>query len=122
MNEKLINTVNKTVVLTSDDIQLCDQFFETVLILKNTILEEQDKIPTYLYFISSGFVRLFYKDENGDKITTNLSSSNAFIPSFMSLIHQKKAKENMECITKCEIVKIHRNNLLSLIEKSENFK
>lgn len=59
MNEKLINTVNKTVVLTSDDIQLCDQFFETVLILKNTILEEQDKIPTYLYFISSGFVWLF---------------------------------------------------------------
>ena len=40
MNEKLINTINKTVVLTSDDIQLCDQFFETVLILKKTILEE----------------------------------------------------------------------------------
>lgn len=28
----------------------------------------------------------------------------------------------MECITECEIVKIHRNNLLSLIEKSGNFK
>ena len=122
MNEKLFNTINKTVVLTSDDVQLCGQFFETVFISKNTTLEEQDKIPSYLYFISSGFVRLFYKDENGDEITTNLSSSNAFIASFMSLIHQKKAKENVECITECEIVKIHRNNLLSLIDKSENFK
>ena len=122
MNEKLINIINKTVTLTANDVQLCDQFFETVLISKNTILEEQDKIPAYLYFISSGFVRLFYKDENGDEITTNLSSSNAFIASFMSLIHQKKAKENVECITECEIVKIHRNNLLALIDKSENFK
>ena len=122
MNEKLINIINKTVTLTPNDVQLCDQFFETVLISKNTILEEQDKIPAYLYFISSGFVRLFYKDENGDEITTNLSSSNAFIASFMSLIHQKKAKENVECITECEIVKIHRNNLLALIDKSENFK
>ena len=122
MNEKLINIINKTVTLTANDVQLCNQFFETVLISKNTILEEQDKIPAYLYFISSGFVRLFYKDENGDEITTNLSSSNAFIASFMSLIHQKKAKENVECITECEIVKIHRNNLLALIDKSENFK
>ena len=122
MNEKLINIINKTVSLSADDVQLCNQFFETVLISKNTILEEQDKIPAYLYFISSGFVRLFYKDENGDEITTNLSSSNAFIASFMSLIHQKKAKENVECITECEIVKIHRNNLLALIDKSENFK
>lgn len=122
MNEKLINIINKTVNLSADDVQLCNQFFETVLISKNTILEEQDKIPAYLYFISSGFVRLFYKDENGDEITTNLSSSNAFIASFMSLIHQKKAKENVECITECEIVKIHRNNLLALIDKSENFK
>ncbi len=122
MNEKLIDIINKTVILTANDVQLCSQFFETVLISKNTILEEQDKIPAYLYFISSGFVRLFYRDENGDEITTNLSSNNAFIASFMSLIHQKKAKENVECITECEIVKIHRNNLLALIDKSENFK
>ena len=93
MNEKLINTINKTVNLTADDVQLCGQFFETVFISKNTTLEEQDKIPSYLYFISSGFVRLFYRNENGDEVTTSLSSNNAFIASFMSLIHQKKPKK-----------------------------
>ena len=122
MNEKLINIINKTVSLTAEDVQLCSQYFETVLISKNTILEEQDKIPEYLYFIASGFVRLFYWDEKGDEITTNLSSAHSFLTSFLSFIHQKKAKENIACITECEIVKIHRADLATLIERSENFK
>ncbi len=122
MHRKLIDTIAKTVVLTKEDIQLCDQYFETVSISKNTVLEEQDKIPEYLYFITSGFMRLFYLDENGDEITTNLSSSNSFLASFLSFIHQKKAKENVECISECEIVRIHRPNLATLIKQSENFK
>ena len=54
MNEKLINIINKTVSLTAEDVQLCSQYFETVLISKNTILEEQDKIP-YNKQLSSEF-------------------------------------------------------------------
>ncbi len=122
MHERLINIINKTVILTDKDIQLCNQYFETVSISKNTILQVQDKVPEYLYFIASGFMRLFYCDENGDEITTNLSSSNAFLTSFLSFIHQKKAKENVECITKCDIVRIHRPNLAILIDECESFK
>ena len=122
MNEKLINIINETVLLTQEDVLLCDQYFETFLVSKNTVLEKQDKIPEYLYFIATGFMRLFYMDGNGDEITTNLSSSNTFLASFLSFIHQKKAKENVECITECEIAKIHRSNLATLIDRSENFK
>jgi CRP-like cAMP-binding protein len=122
MQKNLIDTISKTVSLTETDIQLCDTYFELLTIAKNSIIEEQDKIPQYLYFISSGFMRLFYYDENGDEVTSHISSANNFFASFLSFINQKKAKENVECITECELLRISRPDLVTLIDSSENFK
>jgi CRP-like cAMP-binding protein len=85
-------------------------------------LEEQGKVPQYLYFIDSGFMRLFYYDENGEEQTTFLSSQSGFIASFSSLINQTKATENVECITDCELFKISYVDAKKLVENSENFK
>ncbi|WP_232456784.1 Crp/Fnr family transcriptional regulator [Pedobacter psychrophilus] len=91
-------------------------------ISRNTVLEEQGKTPQYLYFVSSGFMRLFYYDENGDEQTTYLCSINGFIASFLCFINQIKATENVECVTDCEILRITNANLKKLIDESENFK
>ncbi len=122
MFDKLFQEIARTVTLNSEDKDLCTRFFETVSVGRNTILEEQDKVPQFLYFVSEGFLRLFYYDDNGDEITTFLASPDGFIASFLSLIHQKPATENVECITDCELLKISRQNLIALIEQSENFK
>ena len=122
MLKKLIEIISQTVPLTETDVKLCDTYFELITISKNSIIEEQDKTPQYLYFIASGFMRLFYYDENGDEITSHISSGNSFFASFLSFINQKKAKENVECITECDLLKISRPNLVTLIESSENFK
>jgi CRP/FNR family transcriptional regulator, anaerobic regulatory protein len=79
-------------------------------------------VPKYLYFLASGYMRLFYYNNDGDEITTYLSVENSFIASFLSLIHQKPAKENVECVTDCEIIRILRTDLLQLIDESDNFK
>ncbi len=122
MQKKLIDTISQTVSLTETDIKLCNSYFELVTIAKNCIIEEQDKIPHYLYFIASGFMRLFYYDENGDEVTSHINSANSFFAPFLSFINQKKAKENVECITECELLRISRPNLVTLIDSSENFK
>ena len=122
MFDSLFQEISKTIHLDSNDKTLCRQFFEAVSVNRNTIIEDQEKIPTFLYFISIGFMRLFYYDENGDEVTTYLSSPNGFIASFLSLINQKPATENVECITDCQLLKISRQNLISLIDKSESFK
>ena len=109
-------------MLDTHDKTLFNQFFEACNINRNTIVEEQDKIPQFLYFISAGYMRLFYYDENGDEVTTFLASPNGFIASFLSLVHQKQATENVECITDCQLLKISRQNLITLIDRSENFK
>ena len=101
---------------------MCKTYFEPIAIAKNTVLEEQGKIPRCLYFISSGFVRLFYYDDNGGEATTHVGSPNGFITSFLSFIHQKQSKENVACITDCALLKISHSALVTLIDKSENFK
>jgi CRP/FNR family transcriptional regulator, anaerobic regulatory protein len=122
MQKKLIDTISQTVSLTETDIQLCNTYFELATTAKNSILEEQDKVPQYLYFIASGFMRLFYYDENGDEVTSHISSENNFFASFLSFVNQNKAKENVECITECELLRISRPDLVTLIDSSENFK
>lgn len=122
MLDNLIDIISRTVKPSIEDIELCKTHFEQLTISRNTILEEQGKTPQYLYFVSSGFMRLFYYDENGDEQTTYLCSTNDFIASFLCFINQIKATENVECITDCEILRITNANLKKLIDESENFK
>jgi CRP/FNR family transcriptional regulator, anaerobic regulatory protein len=122
MLDNLFQEISKKIILHDDDKILCKQYFEEVSFSRNTILDEQDKKPEFLYFINSGFMRLFYCDDNGDEVTTYLASSNGFIASFLSFIHEEPAIENVECVTDCQLLKISRPNLILLIDKSENFK
>lgn len=118
----LLAEIEQVGSLDADEIHFIKTLFKPINITRNTILEEQDKIPKYLYFINSGFMRLFYYDKNGEEQTTHLSKKRNFIASFSSLINQTKATENVECITDCSLLKISYVDTKTLIEKSECFK
>jgi CRP/FNR family transcriptional regulator, anaerobic regulatory protein len=122
MQTKLIEAISKKVQLTPEDIALCTKYFEQVRFTKNEIIEEQDKIPEYLYFIVSGFMRLFYYDNNGDEVTTQINHKMGFTASYLRFIHGIKAKENVECITDCTLLRISKPNLRIIIDSSESFK
>lgn len=121
MTDNFLTLFDSYVKLTDSDMEICKQYFEFKSLPKNNIIEEENSVPKHLYFITSGFMRLFYYDGNGDEITTLIASPNSFITSFLNFIHGKKSNENLECITDCEFYKIERNNLLELIDKNENF-
>jgi CRP-like cAMP-binding protein len=122
MHDNLINTIAPFANMSETDIELCKRNFETLFISRNTVLEEQGKVPQYLYFVSSGFMRLFHYDENGDEQTTYLCSPNGFIAPFLSFVNQVKSTENVECITDCEILRISNAALKKLIDESDQFK
>ncbi len=122
MHGKLFEVISKTVSLETKGIELCKSYFEPLPMLKNTVVEEQGKIPHYLYFVSSGFMRLFYYDANGDEQTTYFCSPAGFIASFLCFIHQIKATENIACVTDCEVLRITHADLKKLIDESEPFK
>ena len=120
--DTLLAEISKNGKLEIDDVNSIKTYFQPTIVSRNTILEEQDKIPKHLYFVVSGFTRLFYYDNNGEEQTTYLCAENGFIASFSALINQSKAIENVECITDCEILKISVVDIKTLINKSERFK
>jgi len=122
MSDNFLNLFDSYVKLTDKDIDICKQYFELKSLPKNNIVEEENKVPKHLYFITKGFMRLFYYDDKGDEITTHIESQNQFITSFTNFIREIKSNENLECITNCEFYKIERSKLIELIEKNENFK
>lgn len=118
----LIQTISTKGELSSREMDLIKRFFVQNTVSRNTVLEEQGKVPEFLYFVVSGYMRLFLYDTEGEEQTTYLCTSNDFIASFSSLINRTKATENVECITDCELFKISYSDTKALIAESEIFK
>ncbi|MGN7707860.1 Crp/Fnr family transcriptional regulator [Chryseobacterium sp. D764] len=122
MHDQLYQLISKNVKLSDSDRELCTQYFEPVSYLKNRVIEEEEKIPQYLYFVVSGFVRLFHYNDRGDEITTHINCPPGFITSYSNFANQSKSDENLECITECELLRITKTDLDLLMQQSPAFK
>ena len=122
MHATLIRLISQYVKLTDDDIALCKELFEPVLYPRNRILEEAGKKTKYLYFVITGYMRLFQYDENGNENTTHINCPPGFITSYTSYIQQTHSDLNVECITDCELLRISRPNFNRLHQESSKMK
>lgn len=122
MHQKLIQLILQKIKLSDKEIDLCVHYFEPVLYAKNVVLEKEDKIPNYLYFVVSGFVRLFHYNEKGDEITTHINCPPGFITAYSHFVNQSKSDQNMECVTECELLRIKKADLDLLVQESPAFK
>ncbi|WP_248874263.1 Crp/Fnr family transcriptional regulator [Epilithonimonas zeae] len=86
------------------------------------MIEEEGKVPQYLYFVVSGFVRLFHYNDKGDEVTTHINCPPGFITSYSNFTNQTRSDENLECITDCELLRITKEDLDLLTQKSPAFK
>ena len=122
MHENLLKIIRQKINISDKDTELCTEYFEPIIFPKNRIIEDEGKIPQYLYFVVSGYMRLFHYNDNGDEITSHINCPPGFITSYFNFINQTKAAENVECITECELLRITKNNLDLITSKSDAFK
>ncbi len=118
MLNKFLQIVSKQVKLLPADEELCGQYFEPVLVPKNSLLEEEGQVPQYIYFVISGYVRLFSYDDDGNEHTSHFNCPPGFITSYHHFNQQTVSNENVETITDCELLRISKKNLDLLISKS----
>ncbi len=122
MHDQLIRLISERAQLSDVERELCIQYFEPVLYPKNRVIEEEGKVPQYLYFVVSGFVRLFHYNDKGDEVTTHINCPPGFITSYSNFTNQTRSDENLECITDCELLRITKTDLDLLTQKSPAFK
>ncbi|WP_228420153.1 Crp/Fnr family transcriptional regulator [Chryseobacterium camelliae] len=122
MHDKLLQYIQASYHFNSAEIELIKEYFEPVEYSKNTVIEEEGNVPRYLYYIISGYLRLFHFDENGNEVTTHINCPPGFFTSYFNFINQTKSDENVECITDCELLRITKENLNKLTEESPSMK
>jgi len=122
MHEHLLRLISTEVALSEGDIALCREHFEQAIFPKNHIIEEEGQVPRYLYFVVSGFMRLFHYNDSGEEITTHINCPPGFITSYPNFVNQTNSSENVECITQCEVLKISKPGLDILTRESQAFK
>jgi len=122
MHEQLLALISQNVALSGEDEALARQYFEPVLYLKNTILEKEGEVPRYLYFVVSGFVRLFHYNDKGDEMTSHINCPPGFITSYANFSRQARSGENLACITDCKLLRIGKDSLDALTQHSPAFK
>ena len=122
MHAKFIDLITQQVTLSDLEMDLCRRYMEPLRTPKNHLIEEEGKVPTCLYFVVSGFVRLFHYNDKGDEVTTHINCPPGFITSFVNFSNQTRSDENLECITDCELLRIRKADLDFLIAQSPAFK
>lgn len=122
MHEQLIKDISNREAMQMQDVELCKTLFQPVLLPKNRILEEEGKIPEHLYYIVSGFMRLFYYNDNGDEVTTHINCPHGFFTAFSEFTNQTKASANVETVTECQLLRITRSDYDILMNESPFWK
>ena len=117
---KLLKLITEYIQVNDADIKLVETLFEPITFQKNDLLEEINKIAKYLYFINSGFVRVFYL-QDGNEITTHINCPPGFITSFNSFVTLSAANDNVKTITSCELLRITKKNFDTLNSHSQKW-
>lgn len=118
MHEQLIKDISISHKIQAQDIELCEKLFQPVLMPKNRILEEAEKIPQHLYYIVSGFMRLFYYNDSGDEVTTHINCPHGFFTAFSEFTNQTKSSANVETVTECQLLRITKQDYDTLMSES----
>ncbi|MDH6250755.1 CRP-like cAMP-binding protein [Chryseobacterium sp. H1D6B] len=122
MHDKLLKFIQSAHPFNPEEIEMIKKYFEPVVYPKNTVIEEDGKVPQYLYYIVSGYLRLFHFDQNGDEVTTHINCPPGFFTSYFHFINQTRSEENVECITDCELLRITKDNLDKITQESDAMK
>jgi len=93
------------------DQEICRTYFKPSTVKKDTILAPSSKVPEYHNFIVSGYMRNYFVDEKGQEVTTDINDGPRFFTSYDSFIHRTVSKENLHCITDCELLQITRDEV-----------
>ena len=122
MHDKLLQYIHSNYHFSQKEIEMVQHYFEPVSFSKNTLIEVAGKVPNYLYYIVSGYLRLFYMDENGNEITTHINCPPGFFTSYSHFISETVSDHNVECVTACELLRITKENLDHLVKQSHAMK
>jgi len=92
------------------DKQGCRENMQLMYRKKDEHLSIEGKIPQYHNFIVSGHVRNYHYDLNHEEVTVDMNDGPRFFSSFNHYFYRTVSNENLQCVTDCTILRLHRDD------------
>lgn len=119
--EKLFKEFNVDAnIFNQDELNLFDQYFERILIKKDTLLIREGETEKYSYFVFDGILRCWLLDHKGGEQTFWFCKEGTFSMSNISFTLQEKSGFNVQTIVDSVIYRISKeqvNELYTAIPK-----
>jgi CRP-like cAMP-binding protein len=88
----IITAVKSIVPMSAADIEILVSTLQTQTLKRNQYLLKEGEICKNVYFLVSGFLRMYYIDEEGNEINYRFSDENNFLVDFQSFLTQKSSR------------------------------
>ncbi len=113
--EKLLEEFNVDInPFSLEESSLFDQYFEQILVKKNTFLVKEGETEKYSYFVFEGLLRCWTINHKGDEQTFWFSKEGSFSLSNISFTLQEKSAFNVQTIVDCVLYRIDKKKAAEL--------
>lgn len=103
---------------TVDDLPSTRSHFHFYDKKKKDLLVKEGDVSTDYFLILEGYVRVFYRAEDGDEVTIDILRQGEFASAMYSLLKKVPSFENIQCLTDCVVCKISEASFEALASKN----
>ena len=120
MDKNLLNL--KTCVfginpLTDEEWQMFQQAWEPVAVPRKRLISDKGHIEKYLYFITAGIQRVYYRDERDREATIVFTYPNSFGGILDSMLMERPSRYFYESLTESSFLRAPYTSLKALMEQ-----
>lgn len=116
----LFKYLHQHVALDNNDIAEVEKRVRIQAFSRGELLLREGQISKAFYFNLSGFVRLFYTRDSGEK-TAFFYSEGQFISAYESYLHQTPARFNLQATEASQVVVFSQECAMHLLQYSSKF-
>lgn len=119
--QKITRLIADLVRIDKFDQHLIKTDFEPVSYRKSHVPVNSGDTARYMYFINSGYLRLYHIDGEGREVKNHINCLMGFMTAFNSYVSQARSHEVFECITDYELLPVSRTDLEELLKHNQRW-
>lgn len=119
--DQLKTVITSFVPMPDEEYDLILPIINRMEVKKDTDLLEQGQICKHVYFIESGFFRMFYVDYKGNEINSRFGKPDDFLVDFASFITKKPALYHWRAMEDSKIIALEHEEVERLYNSSPSW-
>jgi CRP-like cAMP-binding protein len=116
--DQLKTVINSISPIPENEYDLINPILNRMELKKHAELLEQGQVCKYVYFVESGFFRMFYVDFEGNEINCRFAEAGEFMVDFTSFLTQTPSKYYWRAMLDSRIIALKHNDIEDVYSRS----